>query len=131
MGSRERCSIDASNQRLPDGVWKYGRPVSRGEGDITSRGAHDPRPVDLQLTGMSNQLIVRRAWIIVRIEAILERIVDGLLDDSEALTITLKSRAGISRRRAKQTDTGEKAPQPKKRDISFPGATAQEAWNFS
>lgn len=61
----------------------------------------------------------------------LERIVDGLLDENKALTITLKSRAGISRRRAKQIDTGGKTPQPKKRDISFPGATAQEAWNFS
>jgi len=58
----------------------------------------------------------------------LERIVDGLLDESDALTITLKTRAGLSRRRAKPDG---KTPKARQRDISFPGTTAQEAWNFS
>jgi meiotic recombination protein SPO11 len=61
----------------------------------------------------------------------LERIVDGLLEEHEALTITLKSRAGLSRRRAYDASSDGKAPRPRERDISFPGATAQEAWNFS
>lgn len=60
----------------------------------------------------------------------LERIVDGLLDEEDALTITLKSRAGLSRRSKVADNTGQ-APEPKQRDINFPGATAQEAWNFS
>lgn len=76
-------------------------------------------------------LIDCRMWVIARIEAMLERIVDSLLEESEALTITLKSRAGISRRRAKIKYADGKLPEARKRDISFPGATAQEAWNFS
>jgi meiotic recombination protein SPO11 len=61
----------------------------------------------------------------------LERIVDSLLEESKPLTITLKSRAGISRRCGKTGDSGGKVPEAKQRDINFPGSTAQEAWNFS
>jgi meiotic recombination protein SPO11 len=61
----------------------------------------------------------------------LERIVDGLLEEDEALTITLKSRAGLSRKRAHSTSGDGQLPEAKERDINFPGATAQEAWNFS
>jgi meiotic recombination protein SPO11 len=61
----------------------------------------------------------------------LERIVDGLLEEHEALTITLKSRTGFSRRRAYDASSDRKVPEPRERDICFPGATAQEAWNFS
>jgi meiotic recombination protein SPO11 len=61
----------------------------------------------------------------------LERIVDGLLEETEALTITLKSRAGLSRRRAHVYSRDGRLPEAKERDVNFPGATAQEAWNFS
>jgi meiotic recombination protein SPO11 len=61
----------------------------------------------------------------------LERIVDGLLEESDALTITLRSRAAQSRKREYATGHDGQLPQAKVRDISFPGATAQEAWNFS
>jgi meiotic recombination protein SPO11 len=61
----------------------------------------------------------------------LERIIDGLLEGSEALTITLQSRAGLSRKRAHAVSRDGQLPEPKERDINFPGATAQEAWNFS
>jgi len=61
----------------------------------------------------------------------LERIVDGLLDDHNSLTITLKSRAALSRRQTAVSEAHGKLPEPKERDINFPGATAQEAWNFS
>ena len=60
----------------------------------------------------------------------LERIVDGLLEENESLTITLKSRAAPSRRRANALDGDGHPPEPKQRDISFPGASTQEAWNF-
>jgi meiotic recombination protein SPO11 len=73
----------------------------------------------------------RRDWVIARIEAMLERIVDGLLEDSEALTITLKSRAALSRRRIVVANGDGRVPEPKERDLNFPGATAQEAWNFT
>ncbi|KAH8731758.1 Spo11/DNA topoisomerase VI subunit A [Phaeosphaeriaceae sp. PMI808] len=72
-----------------------------------------------------------RAWVISQIEAMLERIVDGLLEEHEALTITLKSRVGISRRRKYAADNEKQIPVPKERNINFPGATAQEAWNFT
>ena len=62
----------------------------------------------------------------------LETIVDALLEEHEALTITLKSRAALSRRRTTTTADGQALiPEPKERDINFPGANAQEAWNFS
>jgi meiotic recombination protein SPO11 len=57
--------------------------------------------------------------------------VDGLLEEHEALTITLKSRAALSRRRTTAAEGDGRAPEPKERDINFPGASAQEAWNFS
>jgi meiotic recombination protein SPO11 len=57
--------------------------------------------------------------------------VDGLLEEKELLTITLKSRAAISRRQNNIVDGANKTPEPKERDINFPGASAQEAWNFS
>jgi meiotic recombination protein SPO11 len=76
-------------------------------------------------------LIITRHWVIARVEGMLERIVDCLLEESDALTITLQSRAGLSRRHAKDIIKDRQTPQPKKRDINFPGATAQEAWNFS
>ncbi|KAH7079721.1 meiosis-specific topoisomerase Spo11 [Paraphoma chrysanthemicola] len=72
-----------------------------------------------------------RPWVIARLEDMLERIVDGLLDESESLTISLKSRSGISRKRANAVDDSGHPPQPKQRDFNFPGATAQEAWNFT
>ncbi|KAF1848071.1 DNA topoisomerase IV, alpha subunit [Cucurbitaria berberidis CBS 394.84] len=72
-----------------------------------------------------------RHWVIARVEAMLERIVDGLLEESESLTITLKSRASLSRRRTNVLDSNGPPPEPKERDISFPGASAQEAWNFT
>ena len=70
--------------------------------------------------------------MIARIEAMLETIVDALLEEHEALTITLKSRAALSRRRTTTVGDGQGlVPKPKERDINFPGVNAQEAWNFS
>ncbi|KAI4942176.1 hypothetical protein J4E91_010150 [Alternaria rosae] len=61
----------------------------------------------------------------------IELIVDAQLEDYEAITITLKSRAALSRRRSATADGQEQTPEPKERDINFPGTSAQEAWNFS
>ncbi|ENI08117.1 hypothetical protein COCC4DRAFT_117899, partial [Bipolaris maydis ATCC 48331] len=72
-----------------------------------------------------------RYWVIARIEAMLERIIDGLLGQHESLTITLKSRAAFSRRNAPSNEGDESIPKPKERDINFPGANAQEAWKFT
>ncbi|KAJ5060945.1 hypothetical protein J3E74DRAFT_474080 [Bipolaris maydis] len=76
-------------------------------------------------------LLTYRYWVIARIEAMLERIIDGLLGQHESLTITLKSRAAFSRRNAPSNEGDESIPKPKERDINFPGANAQEAWKFS
>jgi meiotic recombination protein SPO11 len=78
-----------------------------------------------------SMLTSNRYWVIARVEAMLERIVDGLLEERDALTITLKSRVGFSRRRPHAVEGDGKVPKPRERDINFPGATAQEAWNFS
>lgn len=61
----------------------------------------------------------------------LENIVDGLLEDRERLTFTLKSRASVSRRQPVAEDRADLLPAPRVRQISFPGSTAQEAWNFT
>jgi meiotic recombination protein SPO11 len=61
----------------------------------------------------------------------LERILDGLLGEHESLTITLKSRAALSRKNPAVTEGYGSIPKPKERDINFPGTNAQEAWNFS
>ena len=61
----------------------------------------------------------------------LEKIVDGLLEDRERLAFTLKSRAGISRRQPKPEDCAGSTPASRVRQISFPGSTPQEAWNFT
>jgi meiotic recombination protein SPO11 len=59
----------------------------------------------------------------------LEHIIDGLLEEADKLTITLRSRAGPIRRQA--NSSGKSGPSTKVRKISFPGSNAQEAWNFS
>jgi hypothetical protein len=69
--------------------------------------------------------------VIARIEAMIEKIVDGLLEEHEVITITLKSRAALSRRRVTAAEGDARTLEPKERDINFPGASAQEAWNFS
>jgi meiotic recombination protein SPO11 len=71
-----------------------------------------------------------RNWIIARIEGLIEGIVDGLLEDTEQLSITLRSRNGITRRKAQVDATGSLMP-AKSREITFPGSTVQEAWRFS
>lgn len=61
----------------------------------------------------------------------LERIVDDVLEGNERLTITLKSRSGFSRKQVVAKEGAVTTPAPKIRQITFPGSTAQEAWNFS
>lgn len=61
----------------------------------------------------------------------LEKIVDGLLEEKDDLVITLKSRAGLSRRRMSSSNCTTQTPMPKERDFKFPGSTANEAWSFT
>ncbi|KAF2728244.1 meiosis-specific topoisomerase Spo11 [Polyplosphaeria fusca] len=71
-----------------------------------------------------------REWVIARIEEMLENIVDGLLGEKKSISITLKSRSGLTRRTA-GLPTGSSSLPPKVAEIGFPGATAQEAWKFT
>lgn len=72
-----------------------------------------------------------RYWVISRIESLLEGIIDGLLSEVKTLTITLKSRGNFSKNHATSRGSELKQSKPRSRDISFPGATSQEAWNFT
>lgn len=72
-----------------------------------------------------------REWVIERIENMLEGIVDGLLADNEQLTISLKTRAGLSRRHLDKSRDGVVVPPPKVRELNYPGNNAQDAWRFS
>ncbi|KAF3034495.1 hypothetical protein E8E12_003991 [Didymella heteroderae] len=108
-------------------------PVTPADAPITSRhdapmsfGAHGAQPANV-----GKRVPRDRHWVIARLEAMLEKIVDGLLEESERLTFTLKSRAGISRRQPVTNDRAGSLPAQKVRQISFPGNTAQEAWNFT
>lgn len=56
---------------------------------------------------------------------------DGILNEDQSLSITLKSRATTSRRRSKGLRKDEVPQQARSREITFPGTTAQEAWNFA
>lgn len=76
-------------------------------------------------------LIRTKNWVIARLEGMLEDIVVSLIEGRERLTFTLESRAGISRRGLVMKSEPEATPAPKIRQVSFPGNTAREAWNFS
>ena len=73
-----------------------------------------------------------RDWVIARIEAIFEGIVDALAEEKTKLSITLSTRSGTAGRKLDSTNgivmtsTGLLT-----REITFPGSTAQEAWRFS
>ncbi|EUC36914.1 hypothetical protein COCCADRAFT_2054 [Bipolaris zeicola 26-R-13] len=86
---------------------------------------------DRHIAEVTQSSVRDRYWVIARIEAMLERIIDGLLGQHESLTITLKSRAAFSRRNAPSNEGDGSIPKPKERDINFPGANAQEAWKFT
>ncbi|KAF2852027.1 DNA topoisomerase IV, alpha subunit [Plenodomus tracheiphilus IPT5] len=61
----------------------------------------------------------------------LGKILESLLEEDRPMTVTLRSRASISRRQTKAQQGEPGLPEPKERHISFPGASAQEAWNFT
>ncbi|USP72959.1 meiosis-specific topoisomerase spo11 [Curvularia clavata] len=84
-----------------------------------------------QLTDVTPNSVCDRYRVIALIEAMLERIIDCLLRGDQSLTITLKSRAALSRRNTVGVEGNGSIPKPKEREIKFPGANPQEAWNFT
>ncbi|KAH7135132.1 meiosis-specific topoisomerase Spo11 [Dendryphion nanum] len=72
-----------------------------------------------------------RTSVITRIEAMLENIVDALLHNIDPLSITLKTRSGITRRMRKSHASADETPAPKERRFCFPGSTVKEAWRFT
>lgn len=78
-----------------------------------------------------DKLTCNRNWVIARVETMLEGIVDGLLADEDELSITLTSRAGVTRRGKGTSRPQGSIPPAKTRKINFPGSNAQEAWRFS
>jgi meiotic recombination protein SPO11 len=72
-----------------------------------------------------------RDWVISRVEAIIERLVDGLLEEGKELSITLKTRAGTCHRKKGSAGNQRDLLPAKSRRINFPGGSAQEAWRFS
>ncbi|KAI8933214.1 hypothetical protein NX059_009849 [Plenodomus lindquistii] len=83
------------------------------------------------ISGPEQSLLRDRLYVITRIEAVLEQLLESLVGDGRLMTITLKSRSAHSRRHVKIQEGKTALPEPKVRNISFPGASAQEAWNFS
>ncbi|KAJ4373462.1 endodeoxyribonuclease [Didymella sp. IMI 355093] len=113
--------FDALGVNTADAWLLSGPPLTPADMHITPQ--HDA------LTILAND--VAQHWVITRLEAMMETIVDGLLEGSDRLTFTLQSRTGISRRQPVAKDRAGSPPAPKVRQISFPGSTAQEAWNFT
>ncbi|KAJ4346746.1 endodeoxyribonuclease [Didymosphaeria variabile] len=96
------------------------RPLSTFELDDQCEGSQGPPTV-----------VPTRDWVIGRIESMLERIVDGLLTESEQLTISLKTCSRLSRRElGPAQDTGT-IPTPKDIQLSYPGNNAQDARRFT
>ncbi|KAF1835351.1 DNA topoisomerase IV, alpha subunit [Decorospora gaudefroyi] len=114
-------------------------PITTSGTTDTSPGRHvsTAKPLNTReqsqhgLNDQAHRPVRDRHWVTARIEAMIEKIVDGLLEGHGVLTITLKSRAALSRRRIAATEADGRVPEPKERDINFPGANAQEAWNFT
>ncbi|KAF1928237.1 meiosis-specific topoisomerase Spo11 [Didymella exigua CBS 183.55] len=108
-------------------------PLTPADALVTLQRDAVMTPVDCraQSVDLDKQRPRDRHWVIARLEAMLEKIVDGLLGGNERLTFTLKSRANISRRQPVAKHKAGSTPAPKVRQISFPGSTAQEAWNFT
>ncbi|KAI9775434.1 MAG: hypothetical protein M1839_001129 [Geoglossum umbratile] len=73
-----------------------------------------------------------REWVIARVESVFERIVDGILDDNKKLTIAIRSRGRVT---GQAFDQEARFIRPTvrnvTREISFPGSTPKEAWNFT
>jgi meiotic recombination protein SPO11 len=81
---------------------------------------------------MLSHLTVISQWVISSIESMLEHIVDGLLEDRDQLSFTLRSRGGTKQ---KNLDPNRKVISPsskmKERQLNFPGSSPEEAWRFS
>ncbi|KAF1969784.1 DNA topoisomerase IV, alpha subunit [Bimuria novae-zelandiae CBS 107.79] len=82
----------------------------------------------LQLRSCTNRC---RNWVIDRIESMLEQVVDGLLTEDEQLTISLKTRIGLSRRQLNPTQNAGAAPPPRTIELNYPGSNVQEARRFT
>ncbi|KAF2276558.1 DNA topoisomerase IV, alpha subunit [Westerdykella ornata] len=84
-----------------------------------------------EIQGTTTGTVKNRDWVIARVEGLIEGILDGLLAGDSELSISLKTRSGISRRDSFQSKQTERAPHPRTRKISFPGSNGQEAWRFT
>ena len=72
-----------------------------------------------------------RSYVVARIESIFESVVDALLEREEKITFVISSRTKRSGRHTNEDGQGLRAEVSKGREISFPGKTSQEAWQFS
>ncbi|KAF2871325.1 Spo11/DNA topoisomerase VI subunit A [Massariosphaeria phaeospora] len=87
---------------------------------------------EILLTSSDSTCGVRdKNWVVARVGEFLERIVDALVENSGQLSIILKTRSGITRRKTEYTDQNGLMPVPKTMEITFPGGTTQEAWKFT
>ena len=72
------------------------------------------------------------AGVISKIEATMESLADGILDDRESLAIPLRTRASRPKPSITPHSGAGVANNPHQpKEVCFPGSTPQEAWRFS
>ncbi|KXS98678.1 hypothetical protein AC578_1264 [Pseudocercospora eumusae] len=94
--------------------------------DYTLNGAHSP----------AKQTAVDRIYpngqVIDKIEAVMEQMVDALLNDKTEISITLKTRSATSTKKSsKHANAGPRNATPPSRTLRFPGKSEDEAWRFA
>lgn len=82
-----------------------------------------PQSIQAAASSLSTALTAETLSILLRIELVLEKIVDAIAREDPELYIELKMRPSTT------TDTAEQRTIHRK--IKFPGKTPREAWRFS
>lgn len=106
-------------------------PISQSSNSSTGKECENAFPSASSRTLPSPGRLVN-VGVISQIEAIMESLADGILEDGGSLAIPLRTRASRPKVRttpATDTEVAHGIHRPK--DVCFPGSTPREAWRFS
>lgn len=106
-------------------------PISQSSDPSIGKEGEDTFPSGFSRTLPSPTRLVN-IGLISKIEAIMESLADGILEDGGSLAIPLRTRASrpkVCTTPATDADVAHGIHRPK--DVCFPGSTPREAWRFS
>ena len=128
--SQESLTISAANLQFDDDHDRDQTMASLGFTPGTSQDATE-NPGDQDSTNSALDLIPvkppRTCSVIEQIAAVFERIADGLIRESNQISIQLKTRPTAATPQMKNATSAHE----RTKEICFPGRTAREAWRFS